>query len=63
MYAKYVELRDRRNVSDAQVAEATGIPRSTFSDWKQGRSQPKLEKLIKISEFLGVSINEFVKAR
>ena len=63
MYAKYVELRNSKGVKDAQVSAATRIPRSTFTDWKQGRSKPKLEKLIKLSEYFGVSLDEFVKAR
>lgn len=61
MYAKYVELRDKKGVNDAAVAKATGIQPSTFSDWKSGRSNPKIEKLLKIAEFLGVSIDEFVR--
>lgn len=61
MYAKYVKLRDAKGVNDANVSEATGIPRSTFTDWKSGRSNPKLEKLIKIADFLGVSLDELVR--
>lgn len=61
MYAKYVKLRDARGVNDANVADATGIPRSTFTDWKQGRSNPKIEKLLKIAQYFGVSIEELVK--
>ena len=63
MYAKYVELRDSKGMNDAQVSEKTGIPRSTFTDWKQGRSTPKLEKLLKIAQLFGVSIDEFVGVR
>ena len=61
MYAKYVELRDAKGMTDADVAKITGIPRSTFTDWKSHRSNPKLEKLIKIAKALDVSIEEFVK--
>lgn len=63
MYAKYAELRDAKGVNDAKVSEATGIPRSTFTDWKQGRSNPKLEKLLKIADFFGVSIEAFIERR
>lgn len=63
MYAKYVELRDAKGVNDANVSEATGIPRSTFTDWKTGRSTPKLEKLVKIAGYFEVPIDDFVKAR
>ena len=61
MYAKYVKLRDAKGMSDAEVSKITGISRSTFTDWKSQRSNPKLEKLVKIASALGVSIEEFVK--
>lgn len=61
MYTKYVELRDSANVRDFEVAKATGIPSSTFSDWKKGKSKPKLEKLVKIARFFGVSVEEFIE--
>lgn len=57
MYSRYCELRDRLGVKDATVANATGIPRSTFTDWKHGRSIPKREKLQKIADFLGVTVD------
>ena len=61
MYTKYVELRDSAGVKDCDVAKATGIPSSTFSDWKKGKSKPKLEKLVKIARFFGVSVEEFIE--
>ena len=61
MYEKYAELRDLKGINDAKVSEATGIPPSTFTDWKQGRSKPKLEKLVKIAKFFEVSVEEFIK--
>ena len=61
MYTKYVELRDKKGVNDAKVAEATGIVPSTFTDWKQGRSTPKIEKLSKIANYFGVSIEYFLE--
>lgn len=61
MYQNYMRLRDERNLSDYAVAKHTGIPQSTFTDWKSGRSTPKIEKLIKIADFLGVSIDTLVR--
>ena len=55
MYEIYVTLRDEKGVKDATVAKATGIGKSTFSDWKNGRSAPKGEKLKKIADYFGVS--------
>ena len=60
MYERYCELRDAKGVSDYAVSQATGIVLSTFSDWKSGRSKPKIEKLAKIAEFFGVHIEDLL---
>lgn len=57
MYEIYCELRDKKGIKDADVARETGITKSTFTDWKNGRSIPKSDKLSKIAEFLGVTEN------
>ncbi len=57
MYKRYVELRDAMGVRDSAVAKAIGIPQSTFSDWKKGKSSPKYEKLKKIADFFDVNVN------
>ena len=56
MYEIYCQLRDSKGCKDADVAKATGITKSTFSDWKSGRSKPKGDKLRKIAEFFNVSV-------
>ena len=61
MYEKYVELRDSRGISDYRVSEETGITKSTFSDWKNGRSRPKIEKLKILADYFGVDINYFIE--
>lgn len=60
MYERYVELRDKKGVSDYKVAKETGISKSTFSDWKSGRSKPKIDKLISIANYFGVSVDELI---
>lgn len=57
MYEIYCKLRDERGIRDSDVVKATGITKSTFSDWKSGRSKPKSEKLQKIADFFGVSVD------
>lgn len=61
MYARYVVLRDKKGVTDYKVSEETGITKSTFSDWKSGRSSPKIDKLKKLADYFGVSIEYFLK--
>lgn len=57
MYEIYCKLRDDRGLKDSDVSKATGITKSTFSDWKNGRSKPKDEKLLKIAEFFNVTLD------
>ena len=61
LYGKYVELRDSKGVKDVDIADATGIRRSCFSDWKGNRSAPDVTKLIKIASFFGMTVEEFLK--
>lgn len=57
-YSAYEKIRDQKGLKDGAVARGTGITRSTFTEWKADRSHPKAEKLIKISDFLGCSLEE-----
>lgn len=61
MYEKYVSLRSEKGVTDYRVSEDTGITKSTFSDWKSGRSTPKVDKLKIIADYFGVSIEYFLE--
>ena len=63
MYEIYCKLRDEKGVKDATVAKMTGIGKSTFSDWKSGRSTPKRDKLYKIAKYFGVSVDVFMDDR
>jgi len=62
MYERYVELRNQKGVSDYRVAKDTGIPKSTFSDWKSGRSKPKIAKLKILAGYFGVAVDELISA-
>lgn len=59
-YERYATIRDSRGLTDYAVAKRAGIGKSTFSDWKKGRSQPKSEKLMKIAEALETTIENLI---
>lgn len=59
MYKKYVALRDEKGVTDYRVAMETGVTKSTFTDWKSGRSVPKLDKLLAIAKYFSVPVEYF----
>ena len=57
MYGKVAELMEKNGLRISDVARATGVPYSTFTDWKAGRYVPKYDKLQKIADFFGVSVD------
>jgi transcriptional regulator with XRE-family HTH domain len=57
MYEIYQKLLDERGIKNAEVSRATGISNMTLSDWKRGISTPKTDKLQKIADFFGVSLD------
>lgn len=61
MYGKYCELRDAKGITDYRVSAETGIGASTFTDWKNGRSKPGVEKLYLLAKFFDVPIEYFLE--
>lgn len=57
MYEIFERLLNQAGITAYRVSKETGIGASTFSDWKKGRSTPKQEKLQKIADYFGVSVD------
>lgn len=53
----FEQLLQERQTTVYRVAKSTGIPASTFTDWKNGRSVPKTEKLRKIAAYFDVPLD------
>lgn len=56
MYEVFDKLLQERNLKAADVCRGTGLPSSLFSEWKKGKSSPKIDKLQKIADFFDVSL-------
>lgn len=59
MYAKFEELLVKNDVTAYRVSKETGISTATLTDWKKGRSTPKADKLQKIADYFGVTVDYF----
>ncbi len=60
MYDKIQELCDERNIKPAELSRETGVPKSTLTDLKQGRTKTlSAQNLSKIAVFFGVSADYF----
>lgn len=60
MYKKFEELLKQNGVTAYRVSKETGIPASTFTDWKTGKSKPKVDKLKRVADYFGVSIEYLI---
>ena len=60
MYEKIMELCAEKNIKPAGLCKATGIPKSTLSELKQGRTkQLSTQNLSKIAQYFNVSLDYF----
>lgn len=56
MYEIFEQLLQKAGVTTYQVSKDTGISQTTFSNWKSGRSVPKLDKMQILADYFGVDI-------
>lgn len=56
MYEIFAKLLEEKGLKAADVTRATGIKSPVFSEWKKGKSKPNTEKMIKIANYLGVTV-------
>lgn len=57
MYERFQTLLKEHNEKPADVSRATGVEKSTLSQWKSGTSIPKVDKMKKIAEHYGVTVD------
>ena len=55
-YERIFELIEEKGLTAYRVSKDTGISQASLADWRKGRSNPKIDKLQKLSEYFGVSI-------
>lgn len=58
---KIINLRKGRGWSQEQLAEQLGISRQSVSKWESGMAVPDLDRIIKMSDLFGVSVDYLVK--
>ena len=60
---KLYELRKKRGLSQEELAEALDVSRQAISKWESGRAMPEAGKLLTVSEYFGVSLDELMKEK
>lgn len=55
------DLRKEKNLSQGELAEMLDVSRQSISKWETNASIPELDKLLKMSEIFGISLDCLIK--
>lgn len=58
---KIFALRSEAGLSQGDLAEKLEVSRQSVSKWETGQSVPDLDKIIKLADLFGVSVDELVR--
>ena len=58
---KILELRTGRGMSQEDLAAALEVSRQSVSKWETNQSVPDLDKIIKLADLFGVSVDQLVR--
>lgn len=58
-YTRLRALRVRQNLTSTEMARLLQVPKSTYSDWENGK-RLNMPPLLKISQILSISVTELI---
>lgn len=61
LHEKIYHLRTEKKLSQGDLAEILGVSRQSVSKWETGASVPDLDKLVKMSDLFGVTMDFLVR--
>ena len=56
-------LRKKNRITQRELANALHISQTSVSKYERGESEPDIEMLIKMSDFFGVTVDEFIRGQ
>ena len=54
------ELRDKRNVTQEELASSLSVKQQTVGKWENGITVPRQPMLIKIADYFHISVNDLI---
>lgn len=55
------DTREKLNMSQDELAQKMNMSRQAISKWETGKSYPDIEKLLKLADIYGLSLDELVR--
>ena len=53
-------LRKNKGLKQQEIAELLGVKRNTYSDWENGKTEPKLENVVKLAQVFNTTTDELL---
>jgi len=54
------KYRENKGITQEQMAEALNVTRQAISNWETGRTEPDIDTLQRLSDYLGITIEELI---
>jgi len=61
LYEKFEHLLTQKGITAYRVAKDVGMSPVVLSDWKTGKSKPKVDKLMILAKYFDVPIEYFLE--
>ena len=58
---RLIDLRRKRGLSQEQLGYELGVSRQTVSKWELGQSYPDFQRLVLLSDYYGIGLDELVR--
>ena len=58
---RLADLRRRKGLSQEQLGYELGVSRQTVSKWELGQSYPDFQRLVLLSDYFGLTLDELVR--
>lgn len=53
-------LRKNKGLKQQEIADILGVKRNTYSDWENGKTEPKLGNVVKLAHVFGTTTDELL---
>ena len=57
------ELREKRGLTQAELAKRLGVGRTTVTLWERGDNRPRIDMLVDLAKILGVKVDYLLRPK
>lgn len=61
IHGRILELREKKGLTQEELAEAIGVDKTAVSHWENGIARPDMSRLPAVAAALGVSVDALIR--